>query len=237
MKGIWVMAAVLVVAGAGGAYRPQARGILEQVVAKSFERGTRSLRVESDTQLFAEGRGGAFSLETVSIQNPGLWRRDADGAVDVRQPDGKLVTRVAGQPDQKGKMPTNFLLDAMTSGSPLLADQAVDRLMADLKAMGVDTEIVSLGRADGRVAYFIGSKSWQTDVPMVAIDKESSVVLRTVQGKAPALVETRCLGWGSSVGGNWYPAIVEVVRAGVLETRSVTKTVERNVPLELDFFN
>ena len=54
--------------------------------------------------------------------------------------------------------------------------------------------------------------------------------------KPGAKVDARYLGWGSSVGGLWYPASEEVYVDDRLARRTLVKTVEKGVPVDAGLF-
>jgi hypothetical protein len=188
------------------AYRPPASAVIDLMVAKQFERGVKTLNIAVETT-----EAGATIVERVVMTAPATV----------------TITTAEGRRTEKPK--PDLFLDAVLAGPPFNAAQAEQRLSKDLEVLGIDVDVVSYTRVDGRVAYLIGAKSWETDKPSVAIDKESLVVLRvrtTVKGDK---LESRYLGWGSSVGGNWYPLTIESYKNGALIRRTVTQSVERNV--------
>lgn len=97
-------------------------------------------------------------------------------------------------------------------------DEASARLLAALRAAGVDTSVVSLGRYEKTVAYIIGARAFEPDKPQVWLYKSSFQPLRTVlfdrSKSPPSRVETRFLDYGSAAGGEYLPAVIEVYRDG-----------------------
>lgn len=245
--GAFALWTALVLASApAAAYRPPARALLEQAMDRQFERGTRVLRVEADVQTF-DVTGTARGLPVVErtlFQAPAAMRRETelpDGVrVEIRS-DDKLLVKSAGQPDKSSKAPVDLLLDQVVAGPPLEAEGAVERLLRDLKTLGINPEVVSFARFDGRVCFLIGSKPWETDKPQLWLDKETLLVSRVVivqkasDGKLTR-TDVRYLGWGSPVGGNWYPSGIEVYSDDKLVRRSVVRSVERNIPMDAALF-
>jgi hypothetical protein len=241
LPGLAVACAALL-ASSAFAYRPQAGALLDKAMAAVAERGTRSLKVEATVQLYgAQGTPrGERLAERVWVATPGALRRETEGddgvVVEVRA-EGRSLLRAPGQPDKTGKAGVDVLLEALASGSP-----DGDRLLAALKALGVNTEVTSFARFDGRVAVLVGSKPWETDQPQAWFDKDTLLPVRVVTlQKEPdgntVRHDVRYLGWGSPVGGNWYPASIEVWRGDRLVRRSVTQTVERNVAIDAERFS
>lgn len=224
-----------------GAFRPSARWLLEQAMQRQLDRAVRTLKVEAES---TTPEGGAPVVERWYLLSPGSLRKELDvengPRVEVRV-DDKLLVKGAGQPEKTSKAGVDVLVDWLAAGAPLDKEKAADRLMRDLKAMGVNTDVVSLARFEGRVAYLVGAKPWETDKPSVWLDKESLLLLRVVAvGKdkegAPVQTDVRLLGWGSPEGGNWFPASIETWANGKLVKRSVTRKVEKNAPLEAGLF-
>lgn len=250
-----VVACVALGAGSADAYRPPARVLLEKAMGLQLKRDVKTLRVELETQAYeASGApAGAPVVERVMYQSPQGMRRElelADGnRVDVRSGD-KYLAKVPGQPDKASRAPVDLLHDFVTVSPPLDDTQAMERLLRDMKALRINPEVVSFARFDGRIAYLIGSKPWEQDKAQLWLDKETLLPLRVVMvapgasgatsadGKAPPARRTdvRYLGWGSPVGGNWFPQMIEVWDGDRLVRRSITKDVERNIAFDATLF-
>lgn len=243
------MVAVVVVAGIVAApalaFRPSATWLFNRVLERARERGTTSLRVESTTSTW-DATGTAVvagDAERTWIATGGRVRRELDndkGMTAEIRADGKLLTRVTGQADKTSKAGIDVLAEVMTVSSSQDETPAAQRLIAQLKGLGINTEVTSYSRFDGRVAYIVGSKPWETDKAQVWFDKDLLVPLRLVtfqkEGSATVKVDTRWLGWGSPVGGSWYPQAVEVWRADKLVRRTVTEDLERNITVDTALF-
>ena len=232
---------VAVLATPALAFRPSATWLFSRVMERSRERGTTSLRVEATTTTWdvtgkpqVEG-----SAERTWLTAPGRLRRELDldkgHSTEVRA-DGRLLTQVPGQADKKSNAGIDILAELMTAMSSQDAGPAAQRFIGSLKALGINTEVVSYSRFDGRVAYLVGSKPWETDKPQLWVDKDLLVPLRLVtfqkDGAVNARIDTRYLGWGSPVGGSWYPQVIEVRRGDAVIRRSVTEDLERNIEID-----
>lgn len=248
MKRFWGLAVIGVVAlglfasAPALAYRPPARVLLQKAMERQIARATRSTRVEADVQLF-DSTGAPYGLPVVErtlFQAPGGLRRETDvpegTRVEIRA-DDKMLVKTPGQPDKSQRAPVDLLFDQVTTAPPLDESQGVERLLRDLRTLGVNPEVVSFARFDGRVSYLIGSKPWELDKPQVWLDKDLLLLTRVVMvqkakdGKVTR-TDIRYLGWGSAVGGNWYPASIEVYQDDKLVKRSLTRNVEKNVPVD-----
>jgi hypothetical protein len=226
------------------AYRPSTGAVLNRAMERAVERGTRSLKVEASVQVFsATGTPrGEPLLERVWIAAPGQMRRETEGddgvVVEIRD-GGRTLVKAPQQPDKPGKAGVDVLLDVVGVIPP--ASALAEQMLGSLKALGINTEVTSFSRFDGRVAIVVGGKPWETEQPQAWFDKETLLPVRVVtfprgSDGAPVKVDVRYLGWGSPVGGNWYPASIEVWRADRLVRRSVTQSVERNGAVDASLF-
>jgi hypothetical protein len=67
----------------------------------------------------------------------------------------------------------------------------------------------TLGRFDGRIAYVVGGHARDAR-PLLYVAKDGFQPLRLVSTEGKDLADVRLLGWGSPVGGEWFPRAVEV---------------------------
>jgi hypothetical protein len=97
-------------------------------------------------------------------------------------------------------------------------DPGGSRGSAFIRARGIDESVVSLSRLDKRACYVIGAKPWETKKPQLWVDKEFYVPARLIEvdKQSGAVTDTRLLGYGSAVTGEWYPQRVEVWKDGNL---------------------
>ncbi len=217
--------------------------MLNKVADRARDRGTVSLRVDAQTTVWdLAGRATVEGApERVWLSQHGKLRRELDvegGALTEIRSDGKLVVRAPGKPDQTQKHGLDVIADIVTARD---AGDLGGRLLNAVKALGINPEVVSFSRFDGRVAYLIGSKPWEQDKPQLWLDKDLLVPLRLVtftkEGTQTVRLDLRYLGWGSPVGGNWYPQVTEIWRGEALIRRSVTENLERNLELDATLFD
>lgn len=243
--------ALSLVATSGHAYRPPVRVLLSKAMERQITRDTRTMRIDLETQAYeADGRlMGPPVVERLLYQSPGSSRREIElpegVRVEIRDGD-KYLTKIPGQPDKAGKAPIDLLHDAVTTYPPMDDTRATERLLKDMRALNINPEVVSFARFDGRVAYLIGSKPWEENKAQLWLDKDTLLILRVVMVAPPAFgtkpdekprkTDVRYLGWGSAVGGNWFPQMIEVWDGDRLVRRSITKNVERNVSFDATLF-
>ncbi len=131
--------------------------------------------------------------------------------------------------------PERIKADAMVDfiGTPK-ADSGSKRGLAFLDAHKIDDEKVHLGRLGDHVAYVIGGQAADTDKPQLWVDKNLLAPIRLVTiGKDNATrSETRWLGWGSPLTGEWFPRYIEVWQDGELVERTTIVRVKVNQPLD-----
>ena len=229
------------------AFRPSSKWLVDQAVTKQIERALRNMKVEQETQLYDAGgamRGGPFG-ERIFFQSPASVRRESDAPDGARvelRVDDRVTMKQAGAPVPAGAKPTvDVVADFFTIGGAVNPDQGSERLQRDLKTLGANPEIVSLVRWDGRIAYLIGSKPWETDKPQVWLDKDTLLVVGVVSIARDAgcavRSDVRLLGYGSYEGGNWFPKSIETWIDDKLTRRSTTRTVDKNVPMDATLFD
>jgi hypothetical protein len=232
------------VASVAHAYRPSAPTLLVRAMDRAVERATKALKVEATVQLYGEQgmAQGDPQVERVWIAAPAMQRRETetdDGVVVEIRDGGRTLLKVPQKPDKAGRAGVDLLLDMVAVIPP--GSAVAEALLASLKSLGINTEVTSYSRFDGRVAIVVGSKPWETDQPQAWFDKETLLPVRIVSfvkgaDGAPVRVDVRYLGWGSPVGGNWYPASIELWRNDRLVRRSVTQSVDRNIAVEPAMF-
>jgi hypothetical protein len=239
-------ALVLGASSAASAYRPPTRALVGRAMEKQLARDTKTLRVEAETQAFdiSGMPRGAPMTERWLVMGPSTLRRELETPEGLRveiRVDDKLVVRAPGAADKNTKAVADPFFSAVAAAPPFDEPRAAERLMRDAKAYGVNTEVVSLARFDGRVAWLIGSKPWETDKPQLWLDKDLLTVVRVVKQQKKAdgalqKIDERYLGWGSPVGGNWFPASIEVWVDDKLVQRTLVRNVERNMSFDATLF-
>ena len=240
-----IMCAVALASSPALAFRPSATWVCTKVMDKAGARGTTSLKIDATTSAWdLTGKAViAGAPERVWLQAPGRLRRelDTDGGTTVEvRADGRLLVKAPGKPDSTVKQGMDLLAELMTASAGHDTGAAAQKLLQGIKGLGINPEVVSYARFDGRVAYLVGSKPWETDKPQIWFDKDLMVPLRLVtflkDGGNTVRIDLRYLGWGSPVGGAWYPQAVEVWRGDALVRRAVTEALDRNAVIDASLF-
>jgi hypothetical protein len=99
-----------------------------------------------------------------------------------------------------------------------------------LARRGVSPGEATLGRFDGRIAYVLGGRARDAK-PLLFVDKEALRPLRLLATDGGVLLDTRLVGWGSPVGGDWFPRAVEVHERERLLLRFSAEKVAANPKL------
>ncbi len=188
------------------------RGI-HTFVGRSYEDGKQDVT----DRIFA-GADGPFRLERRTPK--GEYLEVSDGKRRVRIVDGK-----AG-PIEPEARPLERLL--------LLGGPAEEMIRA-VQAFGIRTEVVSLGRVDGRVCWRIGGKEGEAASPTLLIDKERSVPLVLDDPRTKRRV--RFEGWGEAVGAGHLPAKVVWSREDAVEQELKVEEVRVNPKLAPELFD
>jgi hypothetical protein len=219
------------------AFRPTARWVLDRAVAFQLDRKVRSLKVEQSTTLYgiATAPRGLNVQQRTWLLSPGNLREEVElpegTATRVHTPKMTL-TRAADGKERKKRASPDLVAAILGCGPPVDRAAHTDKLVKLAERLKVDIEVVSYGRFDGRVAYVIGAKPWEEKKPQIWIDKDRLLLLRVVavsgKGESAVVNDTRLLGWGSPEGGEWYPKVVEKWSSGKLQSRAVTRSVDKN---------
>jgi hypothetical protein len=110
------------------------------------------------------------------------------------------------------------------------AGDATDMYAAALARRGVALTDASLGRFDGRIAYVIGGRE-KDQKPLLFVEKDGFQPQRLVAAEGGTMHDVRLLGWGSPVGGDWFPRAVEVHEGGAMRLRLTTERAQANPKL------
>ncbi len=160
-----------------------------------------------------------------------LWQEDDATQLYVER-EGQ---RASGREDSLHRLagPPTDLLAVLLAPTGRDVDDMTHRLWTTLKAAGVDTSVVSLGRQGDTVAYIIGARSWEPNKPQVWLNKSNFMPMRAVvYGRDKSRYETRWLEYGSSIVGDYFPAVIESYKDGKRVRRAeVTKmAVNQSLP-------
>ncbi len=223
-------------------------GILRRMGERRAALSLASLEVEGT--LVAEGEaaervGAAMGLHPAAggqVSAPATFRMKVPGRcrLELAPPDAPESARpfVAVRNDRisgGGGLEQVPAAVALVRGAcALLATQvAGDATGAYATAMGrhgVALANASLGRFDGRIAYVVGGRAKETK-PLLYVEKDGFQPLRLVSTEGGALLDVRLLGWGSPLGGDWFPRALEVWKGEGALLRFATEKTRANPKL------
>lgn len=185
--------------------------------------------------------GDAAVQERLYLKSPHRmrWVEESDNGRLYVEKAGRFARGTASRVTPgKGPVP-ELLATFLTPAQDGLAE-ASKKILATLRAHGVDTGVITLGRFEGRVAFIIGAKSWEKDKPQVWVDKDLFLPVRFMVPDSSAdgaLGDTRLMEWGSPVAAYWFPRVIERYRAGKLVSRSEVTEAQRNQQLPETLFD
>jgi len=171
--------------------------------------GAAAERLASAPGIRAAGREASAPARFL-MKVPGRCRLEiAADVTEAQRPfvavrDGRLTGPLAEVPAAAA-----FVRAACALLATATAGDAGDAYAAVLARRGVTLREATLGRFDGRIAYVVGGRSKDAK-PLVFVEKDGFQPLRLVSAEGKELFDMRLLGWGSPLGGDWFPRAVEV---------------------------
>ena len=137
--------------------------------------------------------------------------------------------------------PTHNLLPLLLFPKGPTVDDMVGRILAGLRAIGIDVTVGSLGHQGEAVAYIIGARSWEPDRPQIWLDKVNYQPVRLISqiieaGGPPHRRELRLLDYGQGPGGPTLPQFFEELRDGQRQRRAEVTGVHFNQSLPETLF-
>ena len=181
-----------------------------------------ALKMASAPELSAGG--------TVTYKMPGRCKVE----LDAHNGPAPAATYVNGNVKTSG--PALQAIKAFAQyACPTLANPSGDELSSFLKAHGVDTAEATLGRVNGTVAYVIGGRPKEANVPSFWVEKDRFDPLRLIAKDGDAMEDVKMLDYSSPLSGEWHPRVVELRRGEEL-TRFVADKVETNPKLADNLF-
>lgn len=139
--------------------------------------------------------------------------------------------KAAGIPIEKKLLPLLYLYHPLN----FLADE--------LKKLGLDLSINSLGRFEGEIVYIIGSKDGYMDRPQLWLEKDTLRPLRFIniandrEGGVSGQVDVRFIKYKFFRNNVWFPSMILVFKSNVLNREYIFTDVVVNYDLEDELFN
>ncbi|MBI5498071.1 MAG: hypothetical protein HY904_23920 [Deltaproteobacteria bacterium] len=224
-RALATMAVVLAVTTVAEAYAPPAPYILGLVAQKRQKQKLEALRAWfKRTELVNGQPAGEPVEEVITFRSGGRWRREWTDATGKHAyvADPARALSVEGDKRTKVEPEADLLASLWAMGADADEREAAQaRAVALLAAWGVG-ENVAYSRADGRIAWVLGGTAAGT--AQIWVDKDDYLLMRAVYPVGPRTdagpsgpwVDVRYRSWGSTAGGEFFPARIETWRDGVL---------------------
>ncbi len=184
-------------------------------------------------------------VDGVEVAVPATRAVRADGHCRIElnlEPDHELEgayvnwdgRRAAGS----GEAVLEPLMMLETLACPLFAlgTHAEPLIRGQVDLLGVDVEQVGYGRLEGKVAYVIGGRSWETHLPQVWLHKETLVPLRALGEIDGRAADVRMMGREDRESGEWHPTRIELYLDGMLAVTFDAREVDHDVDLPASLF-
>ena len=227
---------ILGLVAAGHAYVLPAEQILDFMIDQFHS--ARTLVVLQKTVVYDPSvEGGMLELdEALYYRFPNRFRREMSTQwgeqVRVVSPQGALFVT-------DGKIMAERE-DAFDHFKDLLLYRRGDLLLDKLLRLGVNLDVVSLGRYKERIAYVIGANYPDESVPQVWIEKSTFRPLRFIpkgRSDGAALEEIEYADYMPLDKKGWYPSRIFFYRNGELARMYVLKTFQINSKLPHELFD
>jgi outer membrane lipoprotein-sorting protein len=119
----------------------------------------------------------------------------------------------------------------------LLLFRSREMLQEKLSHLGVDPEVSSLGRFDGKPAYVLGAQYPDETVPQVWLDKKTFRPLRwIITSQTEQRLEVRYLEW-QNLEKTWYPMRIEFIADGNLVREIHVENIKVNPSFSKKLFD
>ena len=221
--------------GVAHAYVPPAEYLCKLLAQRRGEQGLRDLSLQLLTESNEQTR-----TERIFLKAPERMRRVTETSASQEyvyvQREGKHAEGPVGEIARLSQPISDLTAQLLFPMGSELTDKAL-RMLVAMRAIGVNTQQVALGRFKGRIAYIIGARVWEPDQPQVWLDKASMMPVK-VSGRTDktGFFEMHFLEYGSAVTGNWFPRVIERYRGGSLVARSEVMDVKRDQKLPETLF-
>jgi hypothetical protein len=248
-RGLGLLAALaaLAIPGLAAAYLLPAKGVFrrladvrENLSLHTFEvRGTLTATGEVAAQLSTatglplSSSGGFNTAALITVKTPGKCKLELT-APEQGEADRASVTSKNGKITGVRALETLPAAEALIThlcsvlGHKLGGADPERVILQAAQKLGVALETVSLGRFDGRIAYVVGAQPFEKERPQIWVDKATYQPARVIAQSGGLMVDTRLVGFGSPIGGDWFPRLIEVQAPPDTRLRFLTEKVAAN---------
>ena len=131
--------------------------------------------------------------------------------------------------------------DRRTVFQDLLIRRSVDEIVRLFHSWNIDTEVVGMGRFNGKIAYIIGAKEVDVGYSQLWAEKGTFLPLRfiTEEEKEDSImtIEVRYLDYQHIDGKFWYPSTIEYYYDDELASRYQTEKILVNTSIHDSLFD
>ncbi|MFZ5572352.1 MAG: hypothetical protein ACOZF0_18280 [Thermodesulfobacteriota bacterium] len=220
------------------AYLPEGRDILNRMVEHLGLR--QNLLVQQQLLLYNRGpeQAPVVLKETLRYRFPHGFRSEtlSDPIQKIHLfSHGRAVTVIDQTVTSTSEGEVDHFKDVLLFNEP-------DLIWQRLSDLGVDADVSSLGRFDGRIGHVIGAKYPESSAPQLWVDKKTyrpwRFMIRSMQAESGDLLwEFRYLDWRQAKKGIRYPYRIEVYRGGRLQQVFQVLAVQADNALPGDLFD
>jgi hypothetical protein len=214
------------------AYVLPLRAILDQLHQARESVSASDQVVEGTVTLYGEGGRRKLLAATRSVLSDGRCRLEIVDALDEAIA-GAFVVWDGGAlrgTDHPTLSPLRAL-EALACPLSATGGAAPRAFSAQLDRLGVDKRYTGLSRLEGRPAYVIGGRPWETDRPQVWLDKETWVPVRAIARVDGRLADVRMTGYTDPASGEWHPRLIQVYVDGERKASFTAERIDRDVAL------
>jgi hypothetical protein len=224
-----LLVCLLGLAGTAAAYVLPGGAILRRLVDAREDLHLSGAKVEG-TLSFSGGAMAELASELPEYRTDAVFLLRVPGRcrLDATTPDGKPLSVVESQGKHHTDGPAVAALGyAVQEVCALLAlrstseGDARSALQQHLRSLNVDTQLTTLGRMGGQVAYVLGGAKPTDGQLWVWKDSFLPARVRFTDAR-DALWEVRFVDFASPATGSWFPRQLEVSRGGEVQVRFTT---------------
>ncbi len=245
-----VLTSVALSGASAWAYVLRSDAVVEKMSDRRMELQLHALRAQGT--LYLEGEQAKKAASALGQQLIGD-RLQLSATIHYKMP-GRCKVELESTPEGQRPSVANVNGQLRAAGVDLVALDAIARYACPLlymrggpdgeksvngfmRAQGIDPRVVKLGRANGGVAYVIGGKPRDTSKAQLWVDKDRFQPVRVVApGASGGPIEVRLVDYGSPVGGEWHPRVIEVRRGETNLGKFVAERVEPNPKIDAAVF-
>jgi outer membrane lipoprotein-sorting protein len=171
--------------------------------------------------------------ETLKFKSPDTSRSDivSENIQRIRiSSDNRVFTVIDGKISDEPETSYDHYKDLILFGSREILQERLSKL-------GVDVNVTSLGRFQGKLAYVLGAQYPDETLPQVWLDKKTFLPLRwIITGNPTQNLEVLYLNW-KKMNQTWYPMNIEFFSNGNLVREIHVQNIKKNPVFQADVFD